>query len=231
MAHIKCFPTLVSWTGNYPRFTTKMLNNTGRRFKVFELWSYEYLCMHNGNSNVIQRLGFEIYRISKTIRNIQYHFRVLDSWFEVAKQSCGWGLIWVMIIDSLLTSISTSSMDLNRNSTDYLGFWIRWNPYNPLVRPQSSNLSPSSSPCWSSGNQSRRLFEKKIEGFDCKINGPALGAALTSTLRPAVPVPGTLAQRWLAGRASTNTGHFRVGSSSCGLPLLLNWLSLRVKKV
>ena len=23
MAHINCFPTLVSWTGNYPRFTTK----------------------------------------------------------------------------------------------------------------------------------------------------------------------------------------------------------------
>ena len=59
-----------------------------------------------------------------------------------------------------------------------LGFWRRWNLYNPLVRQQSLSLSPSLNPCLSSGNHSQRLFQKSIEGFECKINGQALGAAL-----------------------------------------------------
>ena len=42
--------------------------------------------------------------------------------------------------------------------------------HNPLVRRQGSSLSPSSSPCWSSGNHSRRLYQKTNEGFDWKIN-------------------------------------------------------------
>ena len=44
----------------------------------------------------------------------------------------------------------------------------------PLLR---SSLSPSSSRCRSSGKHSRRLFQKTIEGYCCKINGYALGAA------------------------------------------------------
>ena len=36
--------------------------------------------------------------------------------------------------------------------------------------------------CRSSGDHSRRLFEKTIEEFDCKINGQALGAALLHSL-------------------------------------------------
>ena len=40
---------------------------------------------------------------------------------------------------------------------------------NPLVRLQSSSLSPSLTPCLSSGNHSQRLFQKTIERFDCKI--------------------------------------------------------------
>ena len=39
-------------------------------------------------------------------------------------------------------------------------------------------MSLSSSPCLSSGNPSWRIFQKTIEGFDCKVNGLALGAAL-----------------------------------------------------
>ena len=176
--------------------------------------------------------------MSKTIRLAETFNIIIGFWIHVLRlQSSlvdeGWYL--AMIIDSLLTSISASSMDLKRNSTDwdYLGFWSRWNLYNRLVRrlrPQSSSLSPSSSPCWSSGNHPQRLFEKTIESFDCKINCSALGAALTSTLRPAVPVSGTLAQRWRVGRVSTNTGHFRVGSSRCGLPLLLYWLVWESKR-
>ena len=50
------------------------------------------------------------------------------------------------------------------------------------VRWQSSSLSPSLSPCWSSGNHFKRLFQKIINGFDYKINGRALGAALRCSL-------------------------------------------------
>ena len=46
----------------------------------------------------------------------------------------------------------------------------------PLVRWQNSSLSPSSSPCLSSGKNSLRLFQV-IEGYDSKIDGQALRAA------------------------------------------------------
>ena len=59
-----------------------------------------------------------------------------------------------------------------------LGFLSRINLYNPLVRRQSLSLSPNASPCRSSGNHSRRQLQKTIKGFDCKINGRALGSAL-----------------------------------------------------
>ena len=38
----------------------------------------------------------------------------------------------------------------------------------------------SKGPYWSSGIHSQRLFQKAIEGFDCKINGRAFGTALCS---------------------------------------------------
>ena len=40
------------------------------------------------------------------------------------------------------------------------------------------SLNPSSSPCLSSDNHFLRLFEKTVEGLNCKINNPALGAVL-----------------------------------------------------
>ena len=71
----------------------------------------------------------------------------------------------------------------NWNSRQFiLELSSRLNLYNPLVRQQSSNLSPSLSSCLLSGNHSWRLFQKTIEGFDCKINGQALWAALQHSL-------------------------------------------------
>ena len=43
-------------------------------------------------------------------------------------------------------------------------------------------MSPSSSPCRSSGNHSQRLFQKTIEGLEVKINGQAFEAALRHCL-------------------------------------------------
>ena len=69
---------------------------------------------------------------------------------------------------------------------------------------KTSSLIPSLSPCLSSGNHSRRLFQKTIEGFDCKINGQALGAALQHRLGGS------------DGRAaSANIWCFRVCCSRC----------------
>ena len=73
-----------------------------------------------------------------------------------------------------------------------------------LVRLQSSSLNPNLSPCQSSGNHSRPLFQKTIEDFDCKINGRALSSW---NLAPA--------QLGQVRKASTNIGHFKVGSSRC----------------
>ena len=110
-------------------------------------------------------------------------------------------------INSLQSSISAFSTDLKefKLSTDYS--WILEQikslqiNTNPLVRRQSSSFSPSSSPCMS-GNNFQRLFQKTIEGFDCKINDRALEAALRHSLG------------WSDGRAQTQ-GFFRVGGCHC----------------
>ena len=90
----------------------------------------------------------------------------------------------------------------NSNSTQFIqGLQSRWNLYSPMVRRQISSLSPSSSPCQSSVNHSRRLFQMTFLGFYCKINGRA-GAALQQKLGR-------------VGLASTNTRRFRVSGSRC----------------
>ena len=50
--------------------------------------------------------------------------------------------------------------------------------YGVDPRWQRSSLSPSLRPSQSSGNHSRRLFQKTIEGLEGKINDRALGATL-----------------------------------------------------
>ena len=70
----------------------------------------------------------------------------------------------------------------NLNSTQFIqGFRSRLN-LCLLITSQSSSLSPRSSPCLSSGNYSRRPFQKAIEGFDCEINCQALGVELQHSL-------------------------------------------------
>ena len=85
-----------------------------------------------------------------------------------------------------------------------------------------------------SANHSQRLFQKTIKGFDCKINAELLGQHSQSCT----------AQAW-AGWTSKHkynfARHFLVGCSCCWpqpahlnatlWPLLLYWLSSRVKKV
>ena len=74
--------------------------------------------------------------------------------------------------------------------------------YNgPLVRLQSSSLSPSSSPCRSPGARYRRLFKKMIEGL--------IANQWPSSWRRAPAEVGRV------GWASTNTGRFLVDSSRC----------------
>ena len=98
-------------------------------------------------------------------------------------QSGGWGLITTHHCPQFWRSKK------NSNATQfielYFGVSELINLYNPMVRLQSSSLSPSFSPanqCLSSGNHFQWLFEKTIEGFNCKINGQALGAALQHSL-------------------------------------------------
>ena len=81
--------------------------------------------------------------------------------------------------DSLLASISAFEFKVH---TVYSGILEQMKPLKSLPRLQSTCLSPSSSPCLSSGNHLLTLFQKTIEGFDCKTNGWALGAALQHSL-------------------------------------------------
>ena len=81
-------------------------------------------------------------------------------------------------------------------------------------------LSPGLSPFLSSGIHSIRLFQKIIKGFDCKINGQALGGMLRHNSR----------MIGLVRLASTSTGCFLVCSSCCQ-PSQASLLSLRVMQV
>ena len=74
-----------------------------------------------------------------------------------------------------------------------------------MVRRKSSSLNPGKSPWQSSGIHSQRLFQEKIEDFDCKMNGTALGAVLMQWQ----------AQLGQVRLASTSTGCFQVGCSGC----------------
>ena len=117
----------------------------------------------------------------------------LDTWSDqnqVLQFITLWRLrpIMRMEIHSPLSSISAFSTELKRMQTpqsllrDFGAYKSSLSTlFNSLFRLQSSSLSPSSSessPCRSYGNHFRRLswFQKTIKGFDCKVNGRALGA-------------------------------------------------------
>ena len=104
--------------------------------------------------------------------NVQPSTMQCHGWIQL--QSGGWRVH----IDSPLPSISAFSKDLKDLFWDFEADKSFTNPVNSLVSRQSSSLSPSLSPCLSSGNYSLRLFQETIKGFDCKINGRALGAVL-----------------------------------------------------
>ena len=125
---------------------------------------------------------------------------IVKTWRQVAILNC---LALSDQITAVLNFGIFNGPKKNSNSTHFIqGLRKRNLFFNPLVRRQSSHLSPSSSTCRSSGNHLQRLFKKTIEGLDCKINGLALWAALQ--------------QAW-AGRTGehTHTRRFRVGGSCC----------------
>ena len=92
-----------------------------------------------------------------------------------------------------------------------------------MVRRQS----PSSSRCMSSVNHSRRLFQKRIEGFDCQINGRALEGALRHSLGGS---DGRDQTQGVFESAAVAAGRDRLAEENV-LPPLRYWLSSRVKMV
>ena len=104
--------------------------------------------------------------------------------FETLHQSHeGWITLTAVLHFGVLRRIQTPHSLLNF----ILGFRSRQNHWNPLVRRCCRvqvwvQVRAPADQCRSSGNHSRRLFEKTIEGFDCNINGQALEAALRHSL-------------------------------------------------
>ena len=112
----------------------------------------------------------------------------LTRFWCVSFQSGGWGLVLTHYYPQILRS-KKFKLQLNESY-----FWVSeqikplsLQPIGQAALPlQSSSLSLSSSPCFSFGNHSWRLFQKTIEGF---------GQALTAKLRRSLG--------WLNGRAQT----------------------------
>ena len=110
---------------------------------------------------------------------------------------------------------------MNLNSAQIVqGFRSRQNLYNSLFRQQSSSLSPSEplQVTWRSLGFTSEGYPEDIEGFDCKINDWALVAVLGHRLG------------WSDGQAQPQS----LLAATCSdeqkmLPLLLHWLSSRVK--
>ena len=166
-------------------------------------------------------------KIGKLQPILYFHF--LDFHFQIAKieyrgqtrytsiidcdasiQSDGWGLVqsggW-RLITTQVTHYCPQFWRSKKNSksTQFIELYFmvseQIKPLQPIGQVWVQVQAPADQ-CRSSDNHSRRLFEKTIEGFDCKINGQAFGAAPAQVGR--------------VGRASTNTGRFRVGGSRCG---------------
>ena len=123
-----------------------------------------------------------------------------NPWINCVEQSGGWGLVLTHSCPRFWL-LQQSQKEIKFH-TVYSGVLEQIQYIVRAVRRLSSSfkLSPSLSPCWSSGNHSQRLFQKKINGFDYKINGRALGAALRYSLGRSESVK----------QASTNTGCFQV---------------------
>ena len=70
----------------------------------------------------------------------------------------------------VLASIEVSSMDLKelKVCTVYSGISEQIKPLQLVGQEAESKFKP---PCLSFGNHALRLFPKRIEGLDCKING------------------------------------------------------------
>ena len=99
-------------------------------------------------------------------------------------QSGGWGLINTHSCPQLWCSKKNS----NSNTAYWTLVWVfRADKTSTLhcsggrVQVWVQVLAPANQ-CQSSGNHSKRLFMKTIWGFNCKINGKALGAALQQSL-------------------------------------------------
>ena len=101
-----------------------------------------------------------------------------DSELQVLYRDAVW---WIRAgINSQLSSTSALSTDLKgiQNPPIYSGISEQIKPLQLVGHARELSLSPTSSPFRSFGNDTQRLFQKTIEGFDCKINGQALGAVL-----------------------------------------------------
>ena len=85
-----------------------------------------------------------------------------------------------------LASISAYSKDLQRNQfhTDDSGFLEKQKLLQFGGHAAEFKFESKLSPCRSSGNDFRRLFQKAVESFYCKIIGLALGATLWSLEQP-----------------------------------------------
>ena len=127
--------------------------------------------------------------------------------------------VWCMTdgIDSPLASILAFSTDLKgirtphslfRDFGAHKKFTTRWSGGRFQVWVQ---VRAPASGCLSSDNHSRRLYQKAIEDFDCKINGRAFGAALRHSLGRVQPAE--LDRQAQAQGVFIVT--FRVGGSHC----------------
>ena len=86
--------------------------------------------------------------------------------------------------ESLLSSIS--AFKKNSNSTQfielYFGVSEQTKPLQPIGQAAEFKFESKFEPLPVIWQSLRRLFQKTIESFDCKINGQALGAALRHSL-------------------------------------------------
>ena len=145
-----------------------------------------------GKQQVVWRLGF-------------------DSWW-VLKRAAALQSFCVALSQSLTCALFRDCTTSELTDHQVSGFVYSWFLENTEKTKASLEtflrLMPQTAccwPCWSSGNHSPRLFQKTIEGFDCKINGhwPSSWGSAPAQL-------GLVRQA-----SSTNTGCFQVGGSRC----------------
>ena len=188
---------------------------------TYNTYQYTLICTILANTHRYMPKQTNTYQCINTDKYLLIHtiFTVHTIWYKYILISINIDhyiqyilAVWWMRVVSTHSCTQFRHSKKNSNSLQFIELYSGASEQIKPLQPFGLSSSSSSSPCLTSGNHSRRLFQRTIEGFDCKINGQALGAALQHSLGVRAGTQGVsksaavaAGSNWLAwGKRATN---------------------------